>query len=74
MDYLKQLAKQILRWEARLVLKRYRPKIIAITGSVGKTLAKEAVYLTLSKKLFIRKSEKSFTAELGVPLTIIGSP
>lgn len=74
MDYLKKLAKKIIQNEARLILKRYKPKIIAITGSVGKTLTREATYLVLSKKFFVRKSEKSFTAELGVPLTIIGCP
>lgn len=72
MDYLKQVAKRILKYEAQLVLKKYKPKVIAITGSVGKTLTKEAIYLILSKKYFVRMSEKSFTAELGVPLTIIG--
>jgi len=74
MDFLKKTAKNILRWEAKLVLKKYKPKIIAITGSVGKTLTREAVYLVLSKRFFVRRSEKSFTAELGIPLTIIGSP
>jgi UDP-N-acetylmuramoyl-tripeptide--D-alanyl-D-alanine ligase len=74
MDFLKNLAKRILKLEARLVLKKYKPKIIAVTGSVGKTLAKEALYLVLSKHLFVRKSEKSFTAELGIPLAIIGCP
>lgn len=72
MDYLKKLAKQILRHEAKLVLKKYNPKIIAVTGSVGKTLTKEAIYDVLAKNFFVRKSEKSFTAELGVPLTILG--
>src|SRR3989344_5598012 len=74
MDQIKQLTKKIFRWEARAVLRRYKPKIIAVTGSVGKSLSKEAIYLVLSKKFFVRKSEKSFTAELGVALTIIGCP
>jgi UDP-N-acetylmuramoyl-tripeptide--D-alanyl-D-alanine ligase len=72
MDYLKQLAKKILQYQAKLVLKKYKPKVIAITGSVGKTLTKDAIYNVLSKKYFVRKSEKSFTAELGIPLAIIG--
>ncbi|MEI6842911.1 MAG: UDP-N-acetylmuramoyl-tripeptide--D-alanyl-D-alanine ligase [bacterium] len=74
MDILKQLAKKIFQYEARLVLRKYKPKIIAITGSVGKTTTKEALYLVLSRKFFVRKSEKSFTTELGVPLTILGCP
>ncbi len=71
---LKQLARTILRYQARLILKKYKPKIIAITGSVGKTLTKEALYLPLSKNFFVRKSGKSLTADFGVPLTVIGSP
>ena len=74
MTFLKQSIKKIFQYEARLVLKKYKPKIIAITGSVGKTTTKEALYTVLAKKFFVRKSEKSFTAELGVPLTIIGCP
>lgn len=70
--YLKQLAKKAFQYQAKLVLKKYRPKIIAITGSVGKTLTRDAVYAVLSKKFYIRKSERSFSAELGVPLTILG--
>lgn len=74
MDLLKQLVKTIFQYEARLILKRYKPKVIAITGSVGKTLAKEAIYSIISKNFFVRKSEKSFTTQLGVPLAIIGCP
>lgn len=73
-NWLKQSAKRILRHEAKVILRKYHPKIVAISGSVGKTLTKEAIYISLSKKFHVRKSEKSFTAELGVPLAIIGSP
>lgn len=72
--HLKKFAKKVLRFEARQILKKYRPKIVAVTGSVGKTLTKEAIYTVLSKSHFVRKSEKSFTAEVGVPLAIIGCP
>lgn len=64
----------ILKIESRLALYRYKPKIIAITGSVGKTSAKDAVYAALSKMFYVRKSEKSFNSEIGLPLTILGVP
>ena len=74
----KKLAKKIivfaLELESRFILKKYKPEIIAITGSVGKTSAKEAVFSVLSRKFSVRKSEKSYNTELGVPLTLIGSP
>ena len=64
----------ILSFEARLVLKKYKPKIIAVTGSVGKTSTKDAIYTVLAKNFFVRKSEKSFNSEIGVPLTVLGLP
>lgn len=73
---MKELIKKIVVWtlakEAKLVLARYNPKIIAITGNMGKTSAKEAVYTALASSRFVRKSEKSLNSEFGVPLTILG--
>jgi UDP-N-acetylmuramoyl-tripeptide--D-alanyl-D-alanine ligase len=43
-----------------------------ITGSVGKTSTKDAVAAVLAKHFYLRKSEKSFNSELGVPFTIFG--
>src|ERR1700754_5217566 len=62
----------ILQWEAKAVLRKHRPRIVAITGSVGKTSTKDAIYAVLSKKFHVRKSEKSFNSEIGLPLTILG--
>jgi UDP-N-acetylmuramoyl-tripeptide--D-alanyl-D-alanine ligase len=70
----KNIIVRILIWEARLVLKKYKPKIIAVTGSVGKTGTKDAIYTLLSSTEHSRKSEKSFNSEIGVPLTILGLP
>jgi len=63
----------ILRLEAKLILARFKPKIIAISGTVGKTSTKEAVALVLGSEFDIRKSEKSYNSEIGVPLAIIGA-
>jgi UDP-N-acetylmuramoyl-tripeptide--D-alanyl-D-alanine ligase len=70
----KKIVVTITTWQAKLVLLRYRPKIIAITGSVGKTSTKDAIFTVLSKFKTVRKSEKSFNSEIGIPLTILGSP
>ncbi|MDP4020528.1 MAG: UDP-N-acetylmuramoyl-tripeptide--D-alanyl-D-alanine ligase [Candidatus Adlerbacteria bacterium] len=64
----------LLTLESRAVLRKYHPKVVAVTGSVGKTATKDAVYQVLSTRAHTRKSEKSFNSELGVPLTIIGAP
>lgn len=69
---MKLLLKKILWVLAKLTLARYKPRIVAITGSVGKTSTKEAVALVLSKKFSVRKSLENYNNEFGVPLTIIG--
>ncbi|MFM2357876.1 MAG: hypothetical protein RJA61_613 [Candidatus Parcubacteria bacterium] len=72
--YFKKVIVKILELEARAVLWRYKPKIVAVTGNVGKTSTKDAVYTALSQFFFVRKSEKSFNSDVGVPLTILGLP
>ncbi len=71
---LKHTIISILEWEARLVLAKYKPKVVAITGNIGKTSAKDAVYAVLSQFAYVRKSEKSFNSEIGIPLTVLGLP
>jgi len=69
---LKQAVIKILQFEAQLVLKKYKPKVVGVTGSVGKTSTKEAIAAVLKEKFFVGKSEKSYNSEFGVPLTILG--
>ncbi|MEK9209209.1 MAG: UDP-N-acetylmuramoyl-tripeptide--D-alanyl-D-alanine ligase, partial [Patescibacteria group bacterium] len=68
----KKIIIRVLTFEAKLILKKYQPKIIAITGSVGKTSTKDAVAAVLRGKFSVRESQKSYNSEIGVPLTIIG--
>ncbi len=72
MKAFKKIIVSILTWEARVVLSRHKPKIIAVTGSVGKTTTKDAIFAALSPHLYVRKSDKSFNSDLGVPLAILG--
>lgn len=67
-----QLLEKVLRLMALAILKKYRPMVVGITGSVGKTSAKEAVFAVLSKKFKVRKNEKNYNNEIGIPLTILG--
>lgn len=72
-NFFKTIIVKILQLEAILVLKKYRPKIIGITGSVGKTSTKDALASVLSQGLFVRASEKSYnSSDFGVALTILG--
>lgn len=68
----KKIISSILIYESKLVLKKYKPTIIAVTGTVGKTSTKDAIYTVLSSSFYVRKSDKSFNSEIGIPLTILG--
>ncbi|HNZ86436.1 MAG TPA: Mur ligase family protein [bacterium] len=69
---MKNILKYILKIFSKLILKKYKPEIIAITGSVGKTSSKEAIGQILSKKFRVRRTGGNLNNEIGVPLTIIG--
>lgn len=70
---LKKILEKKLRYLARRILNKYKPEVIGITGSVGKTSTKEVVSAVLEKKFRVRKNIKNYNNEIGVPLTIIGS-
>ncbi len=69
---MKKLLKKILRALASAILRKYNPDVIAITGSVGKTSTKEAIFIVLEQKFNVRKNIKNYNNEIGIPLTIIG--
>jgi UDP-N-acetylmuramoyl-tripeptide--D-alanyl-D-alanine ligase len=73
-EIIKKIVVYILTLEAKAVLKKYKPKVVAVTGSVGKTSTKDAIYATLLPFAHTRKSAKSFNSEIGIPLTILGLP
>ena len=72
---IKGWVQSILRKNTVKVLQKNYPDIIGITGSVGKSSAKEAIYQVLSKsKKFtgkVRKSSGNFNTEIGTPLSIL---
>jgi len=51
---------------------KFRPLVVGVTGSVGKTTTKEMIALVLSKKFNVLKSEGNKNNEIGLPLTIFG--
>src|SRR3989344_4301416 len=70
-NLLKSFIVFILQSEARLVMLKYKPKIIGVTGSVGKTGAKDAIFAVIENHFFAYKSKKSYNSEIGIPLTIL---
>jgi len=70
---MRKFLQKILKYIAQKIISRYQPEIIGITGSVGKTSAKEAIFAVLSSQYKVRRNIKSYNNEIGVPLTIIGA-
>ena len=62
-----------LKFWATRFLKRTKPEIIAVTGSVGKTSTKEAIFAVLKAKFGqeVRCSEGNLNNETGVPVAIL---
>jgi UDP-N-acetylmuramoyl-tripeptide--D-alanyl-D-alanine ligase len=69
---MKNIVIKVLAFFSRLIIKKYNPKIIGVTGSVGKTSAKEYIGEVLSLKYNVRSSIKNYNNEFGLPLSIIG--
>ncbi len=71
-EKLKQLHKDLIRRLAIWTINKYQPGVIAVTGSVGKTSTKEAIFSVISPHRQVRANRKNFNNELGLPLTILG--
>lgn len=69
MKRLLQLDLAVKTWA---LVRRYRPRIVAVTGSVGKTATKDAIALALAGRLNVRATTGNYNNEIGVPLTLIG--
>ena len=54
--------------------KKINPKVVAVTGSSGKTTVKELISYVLSAKYRVYKTEANFNNEFGVPKTILEMP
>jgi len=61
----------LLKKLAKRRLKKFRGKIIGVTGSIGKTSTKEAIFSVLNSQFKVKKTNKSMNSEFGLPLTIL---
>lgn len=68
---MKKLLQKLLAIFARAILRKYKPTVIGVTGSVGKSSSKDAIVAVLSQAFHVRGNPKNYNNELGVPLAII---
>ena len=66
---------RIYEFLALRILEKFKPLIVAVTGTVGKTTTKDAIYNLLSKEIDVRvdRSPKSYNSDFGVPVSIFFS-
>ncbi|MBR3198501.1 MAG: UDP-N-acetylmuramoyl-tripeptide--D-alanyl-D-alanine ligase [Bacilli bacterium] len=55
---------------AHYMVEKYKPRVIALTGSVGKTTTRNILLNLLSTKYNVVANEKNFNNHIGVPLTV----
>ena len=60
-----------LRFWSQMAIKKHQPYVIGITGSVGKSSVRNAVYAVL-KDYFSTKMIDKGNSETGIPLGILG--
>lgn len=71
---MKFIVRIIFRMLAHIILRRYKPTVIAVAGSLGKTGTKDAIAAGLaSPTRVVRKTQGNFNAEVGVPATVMKS-
>ena len=70
----KSILQKILAILAKATIRRYKPVVVGITGSVGKTSTREAIFTVLKSRYRVRRSEKNYNTEIGLPLTVLGLP
>ncbi|MCL2173759.1 Mur ligase family protein [Candidatus Saccharibacteria bacterium] len=68
----KQHIQRKLEKYARRYLKKHRPKLVVVVGSVGKTTTKSAIATVLSTKFRVVASRGNLNDQLSVPFGIVG--
>lgn len=71
-SFLLNTLRSALRVLSRLTVLRYGPKIVGVTGSVGKTSARIAIAAVIGKEHRVRMTSGNLNNDLGMPLAILG--
>jgi UDP-N-acetylmuramyl pentapeptide synthase len=69
---MKQLGKLVLWQRAKEYLKKYKPIVIGVAGSTGKTITKDAIAIVLEGSYKVRSTPFSYNTRVGVALSVLG--
>lgn len=69
---MKQIILALLERKVKKYLKRHKPILVLVTGSVGKTSAKYALATVLSEKYRVRAHEGNHNTDFSVPTALLG--
>src|SRR5680860_153894 len=70
---MKKTVIKLLNILAKKILDKYDPVVIGISGSVGKSSAKKAIYEILKTKYNVACDRSCYGSEISIPLAIIGA-
>lgn len=66
----KAIITHLLEFQARRLLKKFKPKIVAVTGSVGKTSTKLAIATVLSERYKVLAHYGSYNTPVALPMAM----
>ncbi len=71
---MKNIVLFLVELQVRRFLRQHRPKIVAVTGSVGKTSTKLAIATVLGHRYKVLSQDGNFNTEASVPMAIFNLP
>lgn len=66
------IIRHLLEHKIKKYFRHHHPKLVVVTGSVGKTSTKTAIATVLAEKLRVSAQENNHNTDLSVPLSILG--
>lgn len=69
---MKTIIRALLEQKVRRYLKKHKPFLILVAGSVGKTSTKQAIATVLSEKYRVRTNDGNHNTHFSVPTAILG--
>lgn len=71
-NFIKNIVLFLLQRFAKRRLRKFKGKVVCVTGSIGKTSIKDAIYTVLNTKFRTLKNPGNMNTEFGLPLAILG--